>query len=478
MISLRKMDPSFFVLLLDNSKMSNVNLNSQTFNGRYRNNFSCAAPEIAALEQLCGELKAEKEKSTQTQIALVTAFSDLQRSIESSKRELEVINSNLKHDLDVERQKAAENALALQDAMSDRNKAEELAESFRQKLLAVEDEMDLEQTSLKEKINLEKKLLESDAALKRSNEKLRTIEAKFVQSQEISFKTLSDLKSSKDNDRRKLEDTITNLKRELDAKKKQVSELTVSLRQVTEEKSDAIERAESFQQKVSIMETEAVFSQKKHDKEKQILEKNLKDRVETIKLVNNKLQVLKNSPVQVHPAPITSVPNDNVEMESVIADLKSELEVEKQRTSLKAVSIQALTLSRNEANKLAESLQIKVTDLETEVKNLTKSKEILAAEGKECKSVLADNRQRFEKEKQTLLRNQMLMASQKSKLTLEIQELLSSNTELKDECNSVKKEKLEIMAQLEEVQREYQSLRNKFYPPVVELSDSDVEEVG
>jgi chaperonin cofactor prefoldin len=133
---------------------------------------------------------------------------------------------------------------------------------------------------------------------------------------------------------------------------------------------------------------------------------------------------------------------------------------------LKAVSIQALTLSRNEANKLADSLQRKLSDLEIRVKNLTASKE---KQAKGFKSLLADTRKRFEKEKQDLLLQLMAMASQKSKLTLE-------NQTLSDECNSTKKEKSQIMAQLEEVQREYQSLRNKLDPPLVELSDSDLED--
>ena len=68
------------------------------------------------------------------------------------------------------------------------------------------------------------------------------------------------------------------------------------------------------------------------------------------------------------------------------------------------------------------------------------------------------------------------MTSKNSILTLEIQELSSSHSELKEECDSVKKEKLQIIAQLEEVQRELQSFRrNKVDPPVVELSDSDVD---
>jgi predicted transcriptional regulator len=90
--------------------------------------------------------------------------------------------------------------------------------------------------------------------------------------------------------------------------------------------------------------------------------------------------------------------------------------------------------------------------------------------------LLADTRKRFEKEKQDLLRQQMVMASEKSKMTLEIQILSSLVSELTDDYNSTKKEKLQIMAHLEEVEREYQSLRNKLDPPVFELSDSDLED--
>ena len=407
----------------------------------HRNNLSFVAPEIAALERLCGELKAEKEKSTQTQIAMVTAFSNLQRSFESSKSELLQIQTNLKNDLDVERQKAAENALTLQDALLDRNKAEEQAESFRQKLLAMKDEQVSQQTLHKnEKIKLEKQLLECDSALKSSNEKLDEIQAKL----------------------HKEKDTITHLRQELDAEKKQVSELVISLRQVTKEKNDVDERAESFQKKLSIMENEAESFNKRNQENKEILKKKLMDRFETIRLSNENLK-------QVHTASIAS-------LETIIAHLKSELEVEKQRTSAKAISVETLTLARIEAKYLAESLQNKrkLLDLETKVKNLTKSNENLSAEEKQAKRLLADNHQLFEKEKQTLLRNLMVMTSRNSRLTLEMQELSSSHSKLKEECDSVKKEKLQIIAQLEEVQRELQSLRrNKVDPPVIELSDSD-----
>jgi hypothetical protein len=234
------------------------------------------------------------------------------------------------------------------------------------------------------------------------------------------------------------------------------------LGQVTKEKNDVDERAESFQKKLSIMENEAESFNKRNQENKEILKKKLMDRFETIRLSNENLK-------QVHTASIAS-------LETIIAHLKSELEVEKQRTSAKAISVETLTLARIEAKYLAESLQNKrkLLDLETKVKNLTKSNGHLSAEEKQAKSLLAENHQLFEKEKQTLLRNLMVMTSRNSRLTLEMQELSSSHSKLKEECDSVKKEKLQIIAQLEEVQRELQSLRrNKVDPPVIELSDSD-----
>ena len=438
------------------------------------NNFFSAVPEIVALERLCDELKAEKEKSTDAQLALVKAISDLQRSSENSKRELEAVAANLKHDLDVERKKVAEITLALQDTLLDRSESDELAESFRQKLLALKDKKDLNEASLKkEKINLEKQLLEREEILNQTIEELHTIEGKFLQSHKISFKALSDLKSSSENDTRELKGTIINLKKELDAEKKQTSELVVFLQELTKEKNDANERSQSLQLKLSVMEKEAELNHNVHEEEKQSLQKQLQDCSVIAEEFSAKLEVRNNPPRQVQTQAIIPGSSDNVQiqMEATVANLKLELEVEKQRTSLMTVSVQALTLARNEANKLADSLQCKLLHLETQVKHMAKAEEKLEAHAKECKSVLADNRQRFEKEKQDLLRQQVVMASQKSKLTLDIQTLSLSYSKLTEECNTAKKETFQIMAQLEEVQRENESLRSKVDPPVVDLSD-------
>ncbi|XP_046633261.1 uncharacterized protein LOC124312821 isoform X5 [Daphnia pulicaria] len=422
-------------------------------------------PEIVALERL---LKAEKEKSTEAQLVMVQTISDLHRSSESSKRELEAVAVNLKHDLDVERTKIMEITVSLQDT-------EELAESFRQKLLALKNEKDLNEATLKkEKINLEKELMEREAILQRTIGELQTIDVTSLQTERMSLKALSDLKSSSDNDRRKLEGTITNLQQELDAEKKQTSELVVSLQELTKEKKEANERSESLQWKIFVLEREVELNHKKHEEEKQSLQKQLlvlQNQLQERTVIAKQFSVspkVNDPSIQVPTLAIMPGSSDNtqIQMEATVANLKLELEVEKQRTSLKAVSIQALTLSRNEANKLADSLQRKLSDLEIRVKNLTASKE---KQAKGFKSLLADTRKRFEKEKQDLLLQQMAMASQKSKLTLE-------NQTLSDECNSTKKEKSQIMAQLEEVQREYQSLRNKLDPPLVELSDSDLED--
>jgi hypothetical protein len=402
-------------------------------------------------------LKAEKEKSTEAQLVMVQTISDLQRSSESSKRELEAVAANLKHDLDVERKKTIEITVTLQDT-------EELAESFRQKLLALKNEKDLNEATLKkEKINLEKQLLERETTLQRTIGELQTIDVTSLQTERMSFKALSDLKSSSDNDRRKLEGTITNLQQELDAEKKQTSELVVSLQELTKEKTDANERSESLQRQLSVMEKKVGLIRKKHEKEKRSLLKRLQDR-SVIAETHTAIAKVKNNPSRQVPTLAVmagSSDNTHIQMEAIVANLRLELKVEKQRTSLK---------------ELADSLQRKLSDMEIQVKNFATSKGNPTAQSKESKNLLADTRKRFEKEKQDLLRQQMVMASEKSKMTLEIQILSSLVSELTDDYNSTKKEKLQIMAHLEEVEREYQSLRNKLDPPVVELSDSDLED--
>ncbi|EFX79901.1 hypothetical protein DAPPUDRAFT_232066 [Daphnia pulex] len=69
----------------------------------------------------------------------------------------------------------------------------------------------------------------------------------------------------------------------------------------------------------------------------------------------------------------SSSENNRRELEAAITSLKKELSFEKQRGSEESNSIQALNLAKKEANELAESLQVKLSEMEAEVLKLAES---------------------------------------------------------------------------------------------------------
>ncbi|EFX60370.1 hypothetical protein DAPPUDRAFT_277853 [Daphnia pulex] len=70
---------------------------------------------------------------------------------------------------------------------------------------------------------------------------------------------------------------------------------------------------------------------------------------------------------------LSSSENNRRELEAAITSLKKELSFEKQRGSEESNSIQALNLAKKEANELAESLQVKLSEMEAEVLKLAES---------------------------------------------------------------------------------------------------------
>lgn len=110
------------------------------------------------LERTNVELLAEKKQSTEAQVSLTKAMSDLQVSNDSNRRELETTITELKRELDIEKQLASEQAISIQTLTLARKDACELADSLRCKLAEVESELT--------------KLIESEAQLKLENERL------------------------------------------------------------------------------------------------------------------------------------------------------------------------------------------------------------------------------------------------------------------------------------------------------------------
>lgn len=140
-------------------------------------------------------------------------------------------------------------------------------------------------------------------------------------------------------------------------------------------------------------------------------------------------------------------------LEATIAGLQRELKVEKQRTSKQTHAIQSLTIASNCAINRADSLQCKLSETESEL-HLSKT--------------------RFELEQQDLAIKLKDKESQIKELNLQL-EAVSSSNQMQEENDHLKANLLRMESQLKQALQDNQSLRQKYDPAVIDLSDSDTE---
>ena len=141
------------------------------------------------------------------------------------------------------------------------------------------------------------------------------------------------------------------------------------------------------------------------------------------------------------------------ELESTIAQLKREIDAEKQLASEQTNSIQVLTEAKEESSELASSLQRKLSEMESEM-DLLKKENVRLEETTE-----ADNL-RLEKEKEDLAQSLETMELQITQLTLQLETATSSYTEMENECNRLKSNQLQavqVKAHLEQMSREVEA---------------------
>jgi hypothetical protein len=80
-----------------------------------------------------------------------------------------------------------------------------------------------------------------------------------------------------------------------------------------------------------------------------------------------------------------------------------------------------------------------------------------------------------EKDQQDLVLELKEKDNQITELKLQLEAVSSSNFQLQQESDCIKADLLQTKSQLEQTLQDNHLLRNKYEPPIVELSDSDTE---
>lgn len=282
---------------------------------------------------------------------------------------------------------------------------------------------------------LEKRLKDRESSLERSVEELDAEKKQSAEAQVAFIQAMSDLQNNESN-RRELETTIANLKREIDAEKKLASEQTSSIQVLTEARMEASELAASLQKKLSEMEAEMdklfkseallkkenVRLEEATDANKLLLEKEKEDLAQNLKTMELQITQLTHQ--------LETVSSSYTEMEMECNRLKSnQLQAGQVKAHLEQMSREV------EAN-----LQCKVTKLQSRMKNLedelkSKSDEIVKLV--DTADVLKLQLETTVREKETLERD---MTERISALTTEKETLLTKTTSFEEENQGLRAE--------------------------------------
>jgi chromosome segregation ATPase len=183
------------------------------------------------------------------------------------------------------------------------------------------------------------------------------------------------------------------------------------------------------------------------------LEKQLQEREATLERATVEVNAEKEQSITAQSAFIKAISdiqsssdNNRRELEASIASLKSELDLEKKRVSEEMNTNNVLALARNEASELAESLQVKLSEMKVEMVKLAESEALMKTEILELEQKTGSSQIKLENEK-------LDMEKQIAQLTLQLKSISSSNSDMESECGSLKSEKLQALqekAQLEQ----------------------------
>ena len=126
--------------------------------------------------------------------------------------------------------------------------------------------------------------------------------------------------------------------------------------------------------------------------------------------------------------------------------MKNEIDLEKKRVAEETNSVKALILARDEAHELAESLQVKLSEMEAEIVKLAESEALMKTEKLQLEQTTGS-------EKIKLVNEKLDMEKQIAQLTLQLESISSLYSVMESECGILISEKLYVLqekSQLEE----------------------------
>jgi chromosome segregation ATPase len=409
-------------------------------------------------------LQAEKQEMMESHDRVEQHNASLLASFEASRNELErqLTDANLKLKDHVE---------LLQQSHLSRQQTEEQMEALEAKVCKLE--LDLKK-AVEEKGQLTNEMM----VLQAVQGEMRNLEVAMEQLtseiQELSFKkaNLEKLREVLEEAKATAEEETRQLRREVESKELEIShhvekvEFTES--QLQRSKNDQIllqARILGLESTVSNLATNATESSQTIV----TLEKQLQEREAALERATVELNAEKEQSVTTQAAFIKAISdlqssseNNRRELEAAITSLKKELSFEKQRASEESNSIEALTLEKKEANELAESLQVKLSEMEAEVLKLAESGASMKTEKLQLEKTIGSRKIELENEK-------IDMEKQMAQLTFQLESISSSFSDMESECSILKSDKLQTLQEKAQLDQKFCDIEKNFQSTVEEL---------
>ncbi|XP_057368949.2 early endosome antigen 1-like isoform X3 [Daphnia carinata] len=406
-------------------------------------------------------LENEKQELLETQSRNEERNASLLASFEASRHELEqkLTDANLK---------LKEHVELLQQSHLSREQTERQMEILTVKVCKLESDL---------KVTVEEKghLTNEMAVLQAVQGEMRNLEVAMEQLtseiQELSCKkaNLERVREVLEIEKANAEEEANRLLQDLESKEIQIGLLAEKVEYTESHLKQSQTEQQSLKARIFDLESTVLnLSTNASEKSQSVLtlEKQLLEREATIERSINELKVEKEQSATAQVAffkalsDIQSSSDSNQrELETAVANLKRELDIEKQRSSEDKSAFAALVLAKKEASELADSLQVKLAQMEAEVDKLVKSEALLKKEKEEMAD--SDN-VRHENEK-------LEMEQQISQLTLQVETFSKSCVGLETECIRLKADQLLVTQEKQRIEEKSREVEANLRSTVTEL---------
>nr|CAH0104580.1 unnamed protein product [Daphnia galeata] len=433
------------------------------------------AAESSFAQQLI-ELQAEKQEMLESHDRAEQHNVSLLASFEASRNELErqLTEANLK---------LREHVELLQQSHLSRQQTEEQMEALREKVCKLEFDL---KAAVEEKGQLTNEML----VLQAVQGEMRNLEVAMEQLtseiQELSCKkvNLEKLREVLEEAKATAEEESKQLRQDVESKELEISQLVEKVA-FTESQLDRSKRDQILLQ-TRVMDLESTVSNLATDATEisqtvVTLEKQLQEREATLQRSTVELNAEKEKSVIAQTAFIKAISdlqssseNNRRELETAITSLKNEIDLEKKRVSEETNSVKALILARDEAHELAESLQVKLSEMEAEIVKLAESEALMKTEKSQLEQTTGSEKIKLENEK-------LDMEKQIAQLTLQLESISSSYSDMESEYGILKSEKLYVLQEKSQLEEKFCEIEKNLQSTVdgllskVKTADSELQ---